>query len=45
MTKQKTVDELMKMFDDAHVIKQIILIGEDGVTRNIELEFVEDDEE
>jgi RNA-binding protein YhbY len=43
--KTKTIVELMKLFDDAHLIKQIILIGNDGVTRNIELEFVEDDEE
>jgi hypothetical protein len=40
MKKQKTIAELIRIFDDAHLIKQIILIGEDGVTRNIELELI-----
>jgi len=44
MEKEKTIAELIRMFDKAHTIKQIILIGNDGVTRNIELEFVEEDE-
>jgi len=40
---KNNVADLIRVFDEAHVVKQIILIGEDGVTRNIELAFVEDD--
>ena len=42
MKKEKTIAEMIKMFDDLHLIKQIILIGEDGIVRNVELDFVED---
>jgi hypothetical protein len=39
-----TITDVMKDFENKHKIKQIILIGKDGVTRNIELTFLEDDE-
>ena len=39
------IRENITAFDEAHIVKQIILIGSDGVTRNIELELIEDDEE
>lgn len=43
MEKEQTIAENMKTFDDAHTIKQIILIGIDGITRNIELDFLPED--
>jgi hypothetical protein len=45
MRSENTIREMIKMFDETHLIKQIILIGNDGIVRNIELEFVGDDEE
>jgi len=39
------IRENITAFDEAHIVKQIILIGSDGATRNIELELIEDDEE
>ena len=42
--KETTIAEMIRMFDTTHLIKQIILIGEDGVVRNVELDFMEDEE-
>lgn len=41
----ESVKENITAFDNAHIIKQIILIGVDGVTRNIEFEFMEEGEQ
>jgi len=43
--KETSLKENISVFDEAHRVKQIILIGEDGCIRNIELEFVDDSEE
>lgn len=40
----KNPKELVEEFDIEHIIKQIILIGEDGAIRNIELENEEIEE-
>jgi len=41
---EQNISEIIRAFDKAHLVKQIILVGNDGITRNIELEFVEDEE-
>jgi hypothetical protein len=41
--KKNNLLENIIAFDNVHLIKQIILIGEDGIPRNIELEFIDDD--
>jgi len=34
--------EAIKKFDEEHLIKQVILIGNDGTTRNIEFDIDDD---
>ena len=37
--------EKINEFDREHIVKQIILIGSDGVTRNIEFELTDEEED
>ena len=39
----QSIRELISEFEEKHLIKQIILIGNDGAVKNIELELVEED--
>lgn len=41
----ETIRENIRVFDKAHIIKQVILISADGVTRNIEFELIDEGEE